>query len=177
MKKILFVPFFIILFIFFSPLFSNAEERQFWDMSAGTGLNLDGNGTEQVLITPAFNRRMPGQKLLWYRFEANIEIMKDNKFTAVLGISPFLRLHLREAGPKPFIEIGAGANVITRNHTGRKNSGGAFIFTPSLGAGIQFGGQPVARNISVRFRHHSNADIYAFNESINTLYILFSIGL
>ncbi len=175
MTRILFVSSLFILLAL--PLPARAEKQQFWDLSIGTGINLDGNGTEQIMVTPAFNRRMPGQELLWYRVEANVEVIKDGKFTAVLGVAPFLRLYLAQAGPKPFVEIGAGANIITRNHTGSKESGGAFLFSPSLGAGVQFGRSPIIRSISMRFRHLSNAHIYKINESINTLYVLFSIGL
>ena len=148
-----------------------------WELAAGPGLNVDGNRTSQILIAPAISLQSPKQWLK-YRIEADLELIdSDGQITAVIGAAPFLRFYLLNGEKKPFFEIGAGANVISRNVTGDKNSGGAFIFSVIGGAGYEFTlyERPVA--VSCRFRHISNACLYPHNESINNLYLLFSIGL
>jgi hypothetical protein len=153
-----------------------AEEMQ-WDVAVGPGLNIDGIATNQILIAPALS--LQSQKpWLRYRFEGALELIdNDGQITAVAGAAPFLRFDLLSGKRKPFFEIGAGLNVISRNHIDRKDTGGAFIFSVMAGAGYEFTlyERPVA--VSCRFRHLSNACLYPHNESLNNVYLLFSIGL
>jgi hypothetical protein len=152
-------------------------ENIHWELAVGPGLNVDGNHTSQILIAPAISLQSPKQWLR-YRIEADLELIdSDGQITAVIGAAPFLRFYMLNGEKKPFFEIGAGANVISRNNTGNKNSGGSFIFSVMGGAGYEFTlyERPVA--VSCRFRHISNACLYPHNESINNLYLLFSIGL
>ena len=152
-------------------------ENIHWELTAGPGLNVDGNHTSQILIAPAISLQSSKQWLK-YRIEADLELIdSDGRITAVIGAAPFLRFYLLKGENKPFFETGAGVNVISRNVTGDKNSGGAFIFSVMGGAGYEFTlyERPVA--VSCRFRHISNACLYPHNESINNVYLLFSIGL
>jgi hypothetical protein len=152
-------------------------ENIHWELAVGPGLNVDGNHTSQILIAPAISLQSPKQWLR-YRIEGDLELIdSDGRITAIIGAAPFLRFYMLNGEKKPFFEIGAGANVISRNNTGNKNSGGSFIFSVMGGAGYEFTlyERPVA--VSCRFRHISNACLYPHNESINNLYLLFSIGL
>ena len=152
-------------------------ENIHWELAVGPGLNVDGNHTSQILIAPAISLQSTKQWLK-YRIEADLELIdSDGQITAVIGAAPFLRFYMLRGEKKPFFEIGAGVNVISRNITGDKNSGGAFIFSVMGGAGYEFTlyERPVA--VSCRLRHISNACLYPHNESINNVYLLFSIGL
>jgi hypothetical protein len=155
-----------------------AEDRdRYRDFGIGGGINFDGNPVSQILLIPAYTKRLSGSRLLWYRLEGNLELLEGfRKITLVAGVSPFLRWYMKERTPSPFIEIGGGINLITRNHTANKESGGFIVFSPSVGAGIRFGPQARPIGISFRLRHLSNAHIFPINQSMNTLYFIFSIG-
>jgi hypothetical protein len=153
------------------------EKKSHWELAVGPGLNIDGNHTSQILIAPALSIPSPKQ-WLQYRIEGDLELIdSDGLITAVIGAAPFLRFYMLEGEKKPFFELGAGANLISRNHTGDKDSGGAFIFSIMGGIGyeIPLHGRPFT--VSTRFRHLSNCYIYGANQSLNTLYVLLSIGL
>jgi hypothetical protein len=156
-----------------------AEERgRYWDVSAGAGLDMDGIGSRQILFAPAFSVMIPNRRLLWLRLEGDLELIESRrKITAVVGAAPFIRFYMLEKKPRPFVELGAGPNIVTRNHVGPKNVGGFFLFSLMGGAGVEFNahGRPVS--ISYRVRHLSNGHIFLINESVNTQYLLLSIGL
>jgi len=176
-KSFLSLLFALVTFLTFSAGECYCAETIHWEVAVGPGLNVDGNHTSQILIAPAISLQSPKQWLK-YRIEADLELIdSDGRITAVIGAAPFLRFYLLKGEKKPFFEIGAGANVISRNVTGDKNSGGAFIFSVMGGAGYEFTlyERPVA--VSCRFRHISNACLYPHNESMNNVYLLFSIGL
>jgi hypothetical protein len=149
-----------------------------WDLLLGAGMNLDGLGSKQVLVAPALSVPWGGHRLLRYGVEADLEFIDyRSQMTCVVGAAPFLRVLLQGAMPRPFIEVGAGPNLISRNHIGRKDMGGPLTFSLMTGAGLEFtiGRRPAAA--MVRFRHLSNGRIYRMNESLNTTYLLFSVGL
>jgi hypothetical protein len=160
-----------------SPSYGEARQEH-WDFGIGGGINFDGNPVSQILLIPAYNRRLANSRHVLYRLEGNIELLEGfRKITLVAGLSPFLRWYMKETGPGPFVEIGAGVNVITRNHTGNKEHGGFIEFSPSAGAGVRFGSQERPISISLRLRHLSNAHIFPINQSVNTLYLILSIGM
>ena len=168
---------FMLLLIFFAGDSFCAEKNIQWELAAGPGLNIDGIDTNQMLIAPALSLQSQ-KEWLRYRVEGALELIdNEGQITAVAGVAPFLRFNVLTGERKPFFEIGAGVNVISRNHIGRKDTGGAFIFSVMGGAGYEFTlhERPVA--ISCRFRHLSNACLYPHNESLNNVYLLFSIGL
>ena len=176
-KSFLSLLFAFVTLLTFSAGEAYCAETVHWELVVGPGLNIDGNKTSQILIAPAISVQSPKQWLK-YRIEADLELIdSDGQVTAVIGAAPFLRFYLLNGEKKPFFEIGAGANVISRNNTGNKNSGGSFIFSVMGGIGYEFMlyERPVA--VSCRLRHISNACLYPHNESINNVYLLFSIGL
>lgn len=161
---------------------SGEVRDRYWDFGIGGGINFDGNPTNQVLLIPAYTARISGSRLLWYRLEGNLELLEGKRegqhnLTAVVGVAPILRWYMKETGLSPYVEIGVGGNLITRNFTANKESGGFFLFSPTAGAGIQVTTHERPISVSFRLRHLSNAHIFPINESMNTLYCILSIGL
>lgn len=158
-----------------------AENKDsYFEIGIGVGTNLlQSLDTQQVLIIPAMNWRIVEKKKLWFRFEGNAELIKaDNKIAFVVGVAPMLRKFFLEvkSGLIPFVEIGAGLNLISHNGIKDRRFGGCFIFSIMAGAGIEFksGGHPI--KISYRYRHLSNGGIYSPNEGIDSHYLIFSAG-
>jgi len=178
-RKIYSLLFCVIFLCLFDATTACGEDGdRYWDLGIGGGINFDGNPVSQILLIPTYARRLSGSRLLWYRLEGNLELLEGfHKITLIAGVSPFLRWYMKERGPSPFLEIGGGLNLITRNHTGNKESGGFIEFSPSAGAGFQFGGNGRPISISCRLRHLSNAHIFPINQSMNTLYFVFSVGM
>jgi len=155
------------------------DKDRYFELGIGGGTNLfQSLNTEQAIITPAVNWKIKDVKSLWFRLEGDIELINDDRRTTlVFGAAPMLRLFLKEMGNnKPFIEAGAGANFISRNRIEDRHLGGSFVFSFMGGVGYEFktGGRPVG--ISYRYRHISNAGLYAPNEGIDSQYLILSIG-
>ncbi len=179
MKKNLLLTSALVLFLISVcaiPAFAE-EKSTSWELVAGGGTSLDGDSFYHILVAPALTIDPPNRKILVYRIEADFELIKAaHSLTVVMGIAPFARLYLPHKKTGPFIELGAGANAITNNHTGIKNSGGVFVFSLMGGLGYRFtiGNRPFS--LSVRARHLSNGHIYRINEGINSALLLASIG-
>ncbi|GAQ95701.1 lipid A 3-O-deacylase [Thermodesulfovibrio aggregans] len=164
----------IFLFILFFPSYSHSQENNF-ELGVGYGRNLfESLSTNQLLIAPAVNFKIPDMKNLWLHIEGDVEIINDDKTTVVAGVAPMLRQFLSDSITlKPFIEAGAGANITSRNGVENRRFGGAFIFSVMAGFGVEF---KSGMKISYRFRHLSNAGLYSPNEGLNSHYLMFSIG-
>lgn len=178
MRKIIIFQLLTILCFTLSSMAYGGEKDTSWDLAVGPGLNIDGINTKQLLIAPALSMKVPNHELLRYRFEGDLELIDSNgAITAVIGVAPFLRFLMSQKESRPFLEAGAGVNLISRNHTAQKDSGGIFQFTLMGGAGYEFSSSGKPISISCRFRHISNSHIYEENQSINTLYLLVSFGI
>lgn len=91
-----------------------------------------------------------------------------------LVAAPMLRYYLLDnASIKPFVEAGAGPNLISRNKVENRELGGSFIFSVMGGAGIEF---KSGMKITYRFRHLSNAGLYEHNDGINAHFFMLSFG-
>jgi hypothetical protein len=179
MKRTLFlIPAILLFVILSSPGVYGEENQKSLELAAGGGTTLDGDHFRHLLIAPSLAINAPNPKILVYRIEADFEFIKaGRRITEVMGLAPFLRIFATSKKQGPFLELGAGANAITNNHTGRKNSGGAFIFSLMGGAGYKFSVNDKPFSVSVRLRHLSNGHIYRINEGINSVLLLASIGL
>ncbi|GLI53041.1 acyloxyacyl hydrolase [Thermodesulfovibrio yellowstonii] len=160
--------------ILFLPFYSYSQDKNF-ELGFGYGRNLlESLSTNQFLIAPAVNFKIPEMKNLWLHLEGNIEIINDNNTTVVVGVAPMLRQIFSESIQiKPFIEAGAGANITTRNGVENKRFGGCFIFSLMGGAGVEF---KSGIKISYRFRHLSNGGLYSPNEGLNSHYLILSFS-
>jgi hypothetical protein len=154
------------------------DSGKYWDISIGSGINIDGVGSRQVLLAPGFSMKINDNEFLRLRIETDLELI-DSKghMTSVIGGAPFIRYYMIEKASSPFAELGLGANAITSNHVGPKDVGGCFLFSPMAGVGYQFAIEGRPMSFAYRMRHLSNADIYRRNEGINNQYLLLSIGL
>ncbi len=178
MRKIIVFQLLIFLCLILSGRAYGGEKDMSWDLAVGPGLNLDGMSTKQLLIAPALSMKVPKHELLRCRFEGDLELIDSNgAITAVIGVAPFLRFLMSQKESRPFLEAGAGVNLISRDHTDRKDSGGIFQFTLMGGAGYEFSSSGKPISISCRFRHMSNSHIYHNNEGINSLYLILAFGI
>jgi len=170
MKKRIYLVLFVLLVF---PGYSFSEDRNF-ELGLGIGSNLDGISTTHGLIAPAVNFKLSDNNSLWLHLEGDIEIISDDKTTFVFGAAPMLRYYLLDnASIKPFVEAGAGPNLISRSKVENRELGGSFIFSVMGGAGIEF---KSGMKIAYRFRHLSNAGLYEHNDSINAHCLMLSFG-
>ncbi len=163
------------LFFFSFSGYTRAETPAEFELGVGGGINIDGLGSQQVLLIPALSWDIQTHELIRLRLEADLEII-DHKghVDFVGGVAPFVRFFLTPRDVRPFVEIGAGGNLATSDHIGRKNVGGAFLFSIMAGAGMEIDKKIT---LSYRFHHLSNGGLYRFNESVNTQYLILSLFL
>ena len=160
------------------PVPGFGEEKDCFEIGVGAGTDLAGIGTKQLLLAPAFSMPISPGGSLRARIEGDFEIIDYTKKTVFVGgIAPFLKLLPFGWNINPFMEIGAGGNLITNKTIGDQHIGGPFMFSLMSGAGIETMINKTPISLSYRFRHLSNARIYKDNEGFNAQYIMLSIGL
>jgi hypothetical protein len=149
-----------------------------YEFGIGTGINTDGEDTKQVLLYPSVNWFLDKYPFLVLHLEADFELIVNGSAVYIAGIAPFLRYALPlENRWRPFAEVGGGTNVISRNETGDRRLGGAFHFSFMAGVGLEYAtGENKAIRLSTRYRHLSNAKIYAQNASINEIMFIIAFG-
>ena len=153
------------------------EEDHFFEFGLGAGESLNGLGTGQLLLMPALNLKIRGTELLRLRVEGDMETIYDNgQGMTVGGIAPFLRVVMPSEGLRPFLEIGGGPNLADRNDLGGRRLGGRFCFSAMAGAGVELVTRERVISLSYRVRHLSNANLYVWNQGLNSQYIILSVG-
>lgn len=91
------------------------------------------------------------------------------------GLTPVLRYEIDpKRGFAPFIEVGAGLHLHTRNEINDKDFDIPFAFGSHLGLGARFGGNR-QYELMYRYQHQSNAGIGDRNPGIN--FHLMSVGI
>ncbi len=178
-KAILIVALLILL-----PVTVFGEEKNYFEIGAGAGTDLQGVAAKELLLAPAFSMPISANGSLLARIEGDFEIIDysgksdySGKTIFVGGIAPFLRLLPLGWKIDPFIEIGAGGNFTTDRTIGHQHIDGPFLFSLMSGSGIEMMINKTPVSLSYRFRHLSNGDIYKSNEGFNSQYIMLSIGL
>ena len=181
MKKganLLLVPFLLFVLPLFFPVKGLcAEKEDCFELGVGAGTNLNGIQTEQLLLAPAVSIKMKGTELVRFRLEGNLELIKEHsRLTVIGGIAPLFRFIVPKWKLRPFLEAGGGANLANRNDVGGRRLGGHFFFSAMGGVGVEFstGGHPAS--ISYRARHLSNGHLYQWNQSLNSQYLMLSVG-
>ncbi len=113
-------------------------------------------------------------KSLDLRVEPNVEFISATTGKAMFlgGVTPVLRLHTHGHTLNPFVDIGAGVSIGSRRSFEGWNMGGNFFFSPTGGAGVKFGSSEKGVSLFARFVHHSNADLFPPNQSLNSVYLL-----
>ena len=108
------------------------------------------------------------------RIEPNVEFISTTTGKSMFlgGVTPVLRLHTSGHSLNPFVDIGAGVSVGSRKSFDGWNMGGNFFFSPAGGVGVKFGSSERGVSLFARFVHHSNADLFPPNQSLNSVYLL-----
>jgi hypothetical protein len=88
------------------------------------------------------------------------------------GVSPVLRLRTHGHGLNPFVDVGAGVSLGSRKSFEGWNMGSQFSFSPAGGVGVKFGRSESGASLFARFIHHSNANLFPPNQSLNSVYFL-----
>lgn len=178
MKKHIVFQLLIMVLFAILPVSGFADEKNYLDIGAGAGTDLQGQGTSQFLLAPAYNLPIQAHESLRLRIEADMQFIEDRSKTIFVGgIAPFIRILPFSWNVKPFIELGAGANLSTNREFGNQNVDGPFLFSLMSGVGVETIINKTPVSLSYRFRHLSNAGIYKYNGGFNCQYIMFSIGL
>ncbi|MDA8387612.1 MAG: acyloxyacyl hydrolase [Nitrospiraceae bacterium] len=73
-----------------------------------------------------------------------------------------------------FVDMGAGANLISDSHFAGRRLGDHFMFDLILGGGFYLTDDI---SISYRYRHLSNAGLFRYNDGIDSYYILLGTGI
>ncbi|HEX8948276.1 MAG TPA: acyloxyacyl hydrolase [Dissulfurispiraceae bacterium] len=154
-----------------------AEKDNFFELGIGPGTSLNGIHTEQLLFAPAFSVKIKGTELVRFRLEGNLELIKEHsRLTVVGGIAPLFRFTVPGWKLRPFLEAGGGANLANHNDVGGRRLGGHFFFSAMGGTGVAFSAAGHPASISYRVRHLSNGHLYQWNQSLNSHYLMLSVG-
>jgi hypothetical protein len=176
-KNYLILKLFMLLFLFF--YFSNecfsSEKKVHFELSVGIGKDLKSQDSAHILIAPALNMRL--RDSIRFRLEANLEIVDDEQNVSfVSGVAPFIRFFISRKSLKPFVEIGSGANYLSRTRIANQALGRHFIFSLMVGSGFKFFMKEFPISISYRVRHLSNAGIYRNNFGLDSHFIMLTFG-
>jgi len=160
------------------PDYAFSDEKDlYFELGIGGGENLNGLGTRQILFAPGLNMKISGVNMLRFRVEANTEFVYDHgQLTVIGGITPFLRFIIPSDKIRPFLEIGGGPNLSNRDDTGGRILGGRFFISAMAGGGIEFVTKDILVSLSYRARHLSNANLYSYNQGLNSHYLILAFG-
>jgi hypothetical protein len=94
-----------------------------------------------------------------------------------LGYSPVLRLEHPGADGVFFVEGSIGARLLSHTWISPTTTlSTAFQFADMVGIGMQWGREPGAQTVGLRFQHQSNADIKKPNPGINFVMLYYRFG-
>jgi hypothetical protein len=147
-----------------------------FELGVGAGSDLHSLQTAQALVAPAVSIPI-SKEIFSLRLEGTLEFIStrgDSLFVA--GVSPLLRATLPLEKIRPFIEIGPGLNYANHANFASRSLGGPFFFSATGAVGIEFAPVGRALSISYRARHLSNGGLREGNESMNSHYIMLSLG-
>ena len=167
----------ITIMMFLGPhhCFSEIYDRYF-ESGIGYGETIAGKNGKHYMLAPAVTWEL--KEHMKVRIEGDFEkIEHEGKETWVLGIGPFIRLLIPTDPVRPFIELGAGVNYISRREVEGSKLGCQFIISMMGGAGFEFSLNDVPLSLAYRYRHLSNAGACETNQGIDTNLIMLSIGL
>lgn len=93
----------------------------------------------------------------------------------IVSATPMFLLESATEFPRLSIEAGIGANVVSVRELGGRRLGSNFLFSPTLGAGIEVPWMNNVVGVSYLFRHLSNAGFFEDNDGVNFQYIIFTM--
>jgi hypothetical protein len=176
-KKIFYFSFyFLCTMLFFTDKCFSEDKNTYFELLFGGGNDLKSQKSTHILVAPALN--WTAKDYLKVRLEADFEIIENNNdLFFISGIAPFLKFISQGTALKPFIELGAGVNYLSKTTIANQALGGHFTFSLMSGVGIEFPVKKVPINLSYRFRHLSNGGIYDLNFGLDSHYIIIGIRL
>jgi Lipid A 3-O-deacylase (PagL) len=132
--------------------------------------------SEQYLLFVSIPKMNGRYEQFSYDSNVNLEyISEGNKSTYLIGLAPMLRYDIEILNKYLFISGGIGANFINNQKIGTRKTGGNFIFSDMISAGIQFyRGNNYSIELSYLFRHISNAALFKRNQGYNSQYLVVS---
>lgn len=174
---------FLVFFIFgaffcLSGVCITEASDEYFEVGLGGGTSLANFNTKQILIAPSISWKVKDMELLRFRFEGDLELIEHDELGTIIGgVAQFLRiLFSPEDNVAPFFEVGAGLNLSNHNVIAHRKLGGGFLFSLMGGAGVEFKTKGKLLSLSTRFRHLSNGNLFPGNQSINSQYLIFSMG-
>jgi len=143
-----------------------------YEIAGGGGMSLNSVHAAQGMILGAWITRLG--KAFELRIEPNAEFIVTTSGQSMFlgGVSPVLRLGIHGQSLNPFLDVGAGVSIGSRKEINGWNLGSVFSFSPTVGVGIKFGRSEKGVSLFARFLHHSNADLFPPNQSLNSVYLL-----
>ena len=153
--------------------FCHHPRRGDFEIGLAGGSSLNGNGAGQAMLVGAWQRPLYPDLML--RVEPTLEYLNakgDTLWTG--GFSLVGRKLAYYKSLAVFVDLGAGANLISDKHWAGRRLGDGFMFDLIVGGGFY-----LTRNISIsyRYRHLSNAGLFRYNDGIDSYYILLGIGI
>ena len=174
---------FIILFIFLCLIYSPVlASDTYYEFGAGGGVNLRGVGSTRILVSPAVNMPFRGKDRIRLRIEGDLEYIEGGgEKSYIIGAAPVFRYSIMDkpSSPSlsPFVEFGVGINYTSRKIIDYRRLGAHYLFSPQLGVGVDIGRERAnPMSLSLRYRHLSNAYTQKYNEGLDTLYFILSVG-
>lgn len=117
--------------------------------------------------------------LSYANWHANPPLAYQPHSINIFALSPVIRLQSREAwllAAKPYLELGVGASLLSKNHFGHRNLGGQFAFQDLMGLGLRWRiNETAIATLSYHYLHYSNASLFPPNQGIDVKH-LFTLG-
>jgi len=154
----------------FVPLVKAAAGE--YEIAGGGGISVNSVHATQGMILGAWITSL--DKAFELRIEPNAEYIVTTSGQSMFlgGVSPVFRLGMHGQSLNPFLDVGLGLSIGSRKAFTGWNMGSVFFFSPTAGAGIKFGRSEKGVSLFARFLHHSNADLFPPNQSLNSVYLL-----
>ena len=99
-----------------------------------------------------------------------------NRLDVIVGMIPMAKLETTYDLPRLSIEAGVGLNYVSTREIGGRRLGMNFLFSPTVGGGIEVPWMNGYLGIFYMFQHLSNASLREDNDGINFHYIVFSVS-
>jgi len=143
-----------------------------YEIAGGGGISVNQVRASQGMILGAWITGLGEATEL--RIEPNVEFIETTSGECMFlgGVSPVLRFGIHEQSISPFLDLGVGVSIGTRRELNGWNLGSVFFFSPTAGVGVKFGKSEKGMSLFARFLHHSNADFFPPNQSLNSVYLL-----
>ncbi len=148
-----------------------------FDIRVGNGSLMTSPGSRSIILSISAERLVSSDAFPIVYLDKNVALSEEGKrLDFIVGIAPMLRFKLGHDTPRFSIEAGIGVNLVSSRDIGSRQLGSNFLFSPTLGAGIEVPWINGLLGVFYMFRHLSNAGMFRDNDGINFQYIVFSMS-